>query len=122
MVSASSKISKQLVSILVVMEFSLLDNPPGFAKHKLAGFNPCCNGIQSVGPHDSLASAENIGFNPCCNGIQSVGPFKSFHFFKYPKVSILVVMEFSLLVVVLSIVVVFDGCFNPCCNGIQSVG
>ncbi len=56
------------------MEFSLLDNYYAQAKTLTECFNPCCNGIQSVGTITEATFVIFASFNPCCNGIQSVGP------------------------------------------------
>ncbi len=104
------------------MEFSLLVYAREVQSEQEVCFNPCCNGIQSVG-----AGRCSCGCNPKQVSILVVMEFSLLaiggnNSIARARVSILVVMEFSLLVEASNLAIDPNESFNPCCNGIQSVG
>ncbi len=83
------------VSILVVVDCSRQRSATPATTAPMAGFNPCCGGLQSsTRPADDRTTVAR-GFNPCCGGLQSSTPRSADAGRPRARVSILVVVDCS---------------------------
>ena len=90
-------------------------------QHLLRSLNPCSNGICSLTIRSWSKTQTNTSLNPCSNGICSLTDFLTGLQRQFPRVLILVLMEYALWQFVLNGLGDRQTSLNPCSNGICSL-
>ena len=91
-----------MVLILVVVDVTFWAFKNLCLLKKEIGLNPCCSGCYFLGHHPKSERTGRSCLNPCCSGCYFLGPFGASFYLLNKQVLILVVVDVTFWVVLVS--------------------